>query len=393
MNKKIIYTAIAICVHTITFAQVTKVGNDTLLDVAGWNVEWFGDATSGNGPSDEALQYANVKAILKNTDIDVWGLAEVSNPTTFSALLTDLATYDGVLSSFSQTQKTALIWKKSKFDVISYGNVLTESTYSYDFASRPPLEVALKSKDNNITDTLYFYVLHLKANSSGDNTSNYNRRKNAVGFLKTFLDTNRKGKKCFVLGDWNDDVDQSVVYGTNAYLETPFANFVNDSARYFFTTMALAKAGDNSYVSSQNMIDQQMITRYVKDSFYLAGSSLVMKATAAQVSGYANNTSDHYPVLSRYNMKRYFKPTPPQTGLAEDKVVLQVLAYPNPASQVLHIETSFDFKTVKLVNMLGAAVTETTDSDLDISTFENGMYVLQVSGEAGTAILKLLIQH
>jgi hypothetical protein len=66
-------------------AQVTKVGNDTLIDVAGWNVEWFGDPQ--NGPSNEPTQYTNVKSVIANTDLDVWGLAEISNSTTFTTLL------------------------------------------------------------------------------------------------------------------------------------------------------------------------------------------------------------------------------------------------------------------------------------------------------------------
>lgn len=387
------YTAIVLGGWSTAFAQVTKVGNDTLLDVACWNVEWFGDATSGNGPSNEVLQYTNVKSVLKNTDIDVWGLAEVSNPTTFSTLLTDLVDYDGVLSSFSQTQKTALMWKKSKFDVLSYGNVLTESTYSYDFAGRAPLEVALRSKDNNITDTLYFYVLHLKANSgSGDQTS-YNRRKAAVGYLKTYLDTIKKGKKCFVLGDWNDDVDESVVYISPNYLESPFLNFVSDSNRYFFTSMALSKAGENSYVSSQNMIDHQLITRYVKDSFYVANSAMVMKATAAQISGYSNNTSDHYPVLSRFNMKRYFKPVPPPTGINEIITQENCHVYPNPANHSIHLEIPYPYSRIVLRNGVGELMIESTQSDVNVSELPNGLYVLTIESEYGTVAKKILVQH
>ena len=102
-------------------AQVTKVGNDTLIDVVSWNVEWLGNTS--NGPSNEALQYTNVKTAIANTDMDVWGLAEVCDASLFSSLLQDLSVFDGTLSSFSQTQKTAMLWKKSKFDLISYTNI------------------------------------------------------------------------------------------------------------------------------------------------------------------------------------------------------------------------------------------------------------------------------
>lgn len=393
MKRKLVYIAVALWMNTAAVAQVTKVGNDTLLDVAGWNVEWFGDLS--NGPSDEALQFTNVKSVLKNTDIDVWGLAEVSDLTTFSTLLAELVVYDKVISVFSQTQKTALIWKKSKFDVVSYGNVLTEGTYDDDFAGRPPLEVALKSKDNNITDTLYFYVLHLKANT-GNQTQKvtaYNRRKNAAGHLKTFLDANRKNKKVFVLGDWNDDLDESILYSNGSYLPSPFLGFLNDPANYFYTSLQLTNTGQQSTASYSSMIDHQLISSYIKDSFYVANSAMVMKATANQITGYANTTSDHYPVLSRYNMKRYFKPIPPPTGENELTADMEVSTYPNPATQLVHLETSFPFTKVTLVNMLGEVVAETTLSDINVGALTNGLYFLHVSGTTGTAITKLRIQH
>jgi exonuclease III len=391
MKKIIGYTAVVFAFCSTAFAQVTKVGNDTLLDVAGWNIEWFGDLT--NGPSDEALQFNNVKSVLKNTDIDIWGLAEVSNPTLFASLLTDLTVYDFVLSNFSQTQKTGLIWKKSKFDLVSSASVLTE--YSYDFASRAPLEVALKSKDNNITDTLYFYVLHFKANtgSQTEKVTSYNRRKNAAGYLKTYLDANRKYKKVIVLGDWNDDLDESIVYENGAYLTSPFSNFLTDSARYFFTSLQLTKTGQQSTASYPNMIDHQMISAYMRDSFYVANSSRVMTQTAAQISNYRNNTSDHYPVLGRFNMKRYFKAEPPNTGVDEWNVFDDVLVYPNPASQYLMVDTKQFIKQLVLTDAVGNRLITSYETHIDISGIANGLYFLTIVGDEGKAVKKVFIEH
>jgi hypothetical protein len=61
------------------FSQFPKLGNDTTLDVATWNLEWFGDATSGNGPSDETTQFNNVKNLLNQTEFDIIGVQEMSN--------------------------------------------------------------------------------------------------------------------------------------------------------------------------------------------------------------------------------------------------------------------------------------------------------------------------
>lgn len=377
--------------HFVASAQVTKVGNDTLLDVAGWNVEWFGDVS--NGPSDEQLQYTNVKNLITQTDIDIWGLAEVSDPTTFNTLLADLPNYGGVNSTFSQTQKMALMWKKAKFSLVGFGNILTESTYNYDFAGRPPLEVVLRSKDQPVkNDTIYFYVVHLKANSGSADQSSYDRRKNAAITLKNFIDQNRSGKKCIVLGDWNDDVDQSVVRINSSYLESPFLPFVNDSANYFYASMQLSKAGENSYVSSQNMIDHQLMTKALKDSFYVANSALVMKQTASQISGYASNTSDHYPVLARYNFNR--KAQIPSTGLQWVQKE-SVFVYPNPATDYIVIEgiTAGD---LYLVSITGTTIplTSTSSGTYSTATVPTGLYMLMIRNEDQTlSVSRLLIQQ
>src|SRR5262245_39494420 len=43
-----------------------------------WNVEWLG--SERGGPGDEALQQANVAAVLADHPADVWGLSEVVAP-------------------------------------------------------------------------------------------------------------------------------------------------------------------------------------------------------------------------------------------------------------------------------------------------------------------------
>ena len=55
--------------------NIPKIGNDTLLEVGAWNIEWFGD--TGYGPTDETLQFNNVKAVIEKTDLDVLALEEM----------------------------------------------------------------------------------------------------------------------------------------------------------------------------------------------------------------------------------------------------------------------------------------------------------------------------
>ena len=79
-------------------SQVPQYGSDTLLDVGCWNLEWFG--STEYGPTNEQLQFNNIKQVVNNTDIDLWGFTEMSNYLAYQQLLTDLPQYKGVLATY-----------------------------------------------------------------------------------------------------------------------------------------------------------------------------------------------------------------------------------------------------------------------------------------------------
>lgn len=390
--KFIFVCALLIECAFVARAQVTKVGNDTLLDVACWNVEWFGNTT--NGPSNEALQYTNVKSVMSATAVDVWGLAEVCDYTLFTSLLTDLPEYTGVLSTFNQTQKMALVWRKNWFSLIGFQNINVPGNPDYynAFAGRFPLEVTLKSTWNESADTIYFYVLHLKANSGSGDTSSYNRRKNSIIYLRNWLATNRAGKKIVLLGDWNDDMDQSVVYSNGGYLQTPFQALKADTQTYFIPSLSLSLSGETSYpgFNPKNMIDHIACTRKLSDSFYVAGSSVVLKQLGTQISNFTNTTSDHYPVMARFNLNRY-NASPDTTshdtitsGLISQEMKPELLLYPNPSNGVFYINTSKAWQSIKLFNQLGELVYAQSLNEhtrmLDVSGYvKSGLYVIELS--------------
>ncbi len=396
--KNNIILLFAILFSGIIHAQVTKVGNDTLYDVACWNVEWFGDVNEG--PTNEVTQYNNVRTIITNIEVDVWGLCEVSDPTTFYNLLNELPSYQGVLSTYNQTQKTALIYNRDLFELMS-SNLITDPgnpDYYNAFASgRYPFEVVLRTKTYPF-DSVYFYVVHLKANSGSADQSSYNRRANASLYLQQFLNIQRANKKIVVLGDFNDDVDQSVVRINGSYLASPFQNFNNDSARYYIPSKQLSLAGETTYPNFKpiNMIDHILTSRALSDSFYVKQSAVVLKQLSAQISGYLSNTSDHYPVLTRFNLKRYPKATPidtsnndtiPNTGVRKfAKVTFNV--YPNPTQGIFTIDADVNIQNITLYSLLGEEVytTQPTKNARVITLPEhvkNGMYVLLVQTPFG----------
>lgn len=380
MIKRLFLIFILLEVSGISFAQVPKLGNDTLLDVACWNTEWLGNTS--NGPTDEQLQYDNVKLVMNNTDIDVWGLCEVSDNTTYTNLLNQLPRYNSVISSFSQTQKTALFFRSSMFDLISFQQVLTESQYNYDLAGRTPLEVVLKTKNTAVVDTIYFYVIHLKAIAEQES---YNRRKNAAAHLKTFLDANRAGKKIMVIGDWNDDLD----IATFNSLETPFKNLLADTARYFFTTNQLSIAGKKSYAFiNGSMIDHHLISKALKP-FYVAGSSVVLDQMPTFISNFSNNTSDHYPVLSFFNLKRYTS----NVSLEENRAFSPEM-YTSPDGNTLWIKHA-PVTEVVLRDITGRTfhlpITLSNQmAEADLSQLPKGVYITEISNGESSVVKKLI---
>jgi endonuclease/exonuclease/phosphatase family metal-dependent hydrolase len=273
-------------------------GTASTLDIGNWNLEWFGDPS--NGPTDDALQLQNVKDVISGSDLDVWGLVEVVDATEWNSLKS-LSGYTGILANDASVtngsayyttseQKPALLWKSSVATLVSAKLICTAN--DTDFAGRPPLEVKLHVTLNGGSEDIVFIVLHMKA---FNDVASWQRRQNAAVALKSYLDATYPTQKVIVIGDWNDDVDTSITSGE----PTPYANFVNDPSRYTFPTKALTDAGIASTVSYTDMIDHQLETNEMAATY--VASSVKVYRVDSYITSYGTTTSDHYPVLSRYN--------------------------------------------------------------------------------------------
>ncbi|HEU4730116.1 MAG TPA: endonuclease/exonuclease/phosphatase family protein [Kofleriaceae bacterium] len=276
-------------------------GTATTLDIASWNLEWFGDPS--NGPTDEALQLANVRDVIAGTDFDVWGLEEVVSAARFESLVAQLPGYAGLLANDPSVvdgaafysdfgdgeQKVGLLYKTSVASVLGATVILTQN--DFDFGGRPPLEVKLRVTLDGATADLIVIVMHPKCCADA---SSYQRRVNASSALKAYLDATYPTQKVWVIGDWNDDVDTSIFTGN----PSPYDGFVTDSAGYVVQTKVLSDAGIASTVSFSETIDHHMNTNEAAAS-YIAGSAEVYRVDAF-IARYGRTTSDHYPVLTRY---------------------------------------------------------------------------------------------
>lgn len=358
-------------------------GTDTTLDFGTWNLEWFGHPD--NGPADEALQRENVRDLIKGTDLDLWGLQEVTHASQFQSLMTELPSYKGLLandasvtdgpayySDFSDTEmKVGIIYKTAVASVQSARLILTAN--NDDFAGRPPLEVKMSVTLNGTTENLVVIVLHAKA---GTSATDWDRRKRGADALKNYLDTTYPTQKVIVIGDFNDDVDTSISSGR----ASPYAAFVSDSADYRFPTKTLSDAGVSSTVNYDDMVDHHLTVNEVYDGYVFASA----KVFPAQdyFSNYGTTTSDHYPVLSRYTNTGAGNDPPPAS------ITLSVNGY--KVKGVQHADLGWSGATTSTVDVYrnGAVITTTANDGAhtdNIGTKGSGSYVYKVC-EAGSAI-------
>ena len=83
-------------------------------------------------------------------------------------------------------------------------------------------------------------------------------------------------------------------------------------------------------------------------------------------------------------------------GVDENGENEYVAVYPNPASTLLRLESNGEINNIRLVNTIGQVVynssANVTNTQIDISNFDNGVYFIQIDTKNGTTTQKILIQ-
>jgi aminopeptidase YwaD len=90
----------------------------------------------------------------------------------------------------------------------------------------------------------------------------------------------------------------------------------------------------------------------------------------------------------------------PVTGSISDRSFLdQVSVYPNPAQNVLHIESPLPTQKIKvsIANLLGSVIlpsTEVVVQSMDITSLSSGIYVLTIQDEtSGASITRKFVKE
>lgn len=379
----------------------------TTLDIIGWNIEFFG-APFNSGPPDKDLQESNVKKLMRYFDADVYGLVEIVDTTRLRRLRDSLGTnYDFVISPTSsngsiggngwrQAQKLAVMYKKNIFTNVSSRAMLSGSpTAVSNWASgRVPFLFRADATIGSITKTVNIIVVHGKAGSTADD---YNRRLAGVQELKDTLDAHFSTANTFIIGDYNDALNQTISTGSGPQSSyQPLIVDSTDADHYKSITLSLANAGQTSMINFPNVVDNHVISNEVVP-FYVLNSAKIRTDVTVVVPDFvsAHNTSDHYPIFSQYSLAGIVTsvPTIPvnETGIK---------VFPNPYTTDLTLQSMKTLNNVKinLVNMEGQLVDQRAYAVIvagsnvrpQFKPTSKGVYFLQVETKDFKTVIKLV---
>ena len=214
------------------------------LDVMTWNMEFFGATINNFGPSDVTLQAANAIQVFQATLPDVIAVQEVSDEDLLASIVAQLPGYSVICSDrFSRSfeepdptfppQKLCLIYNTEVVEILET-RVLFEQIYdearmglnnlldgyptgtpsSFWSSGRLPWLITAIADINGVKEKINFINIHAK---SGSSTEDLERRRFDNQALKDTLDAFYADENIILLGDYNDDLDESIGSGPSTY--------------------------------------------------------------------------------------------------------------------------------------------------------------------------------
>ncbi|MCV9385560.1 DUF5689 domain-containing protein [Reichenbachiella ulvae] len=298
---------------------------ENTVDIATWNMEFFGSEIANYGPSDVALQMQNAITILENLHADIIAVQEVSEESLLDSVATALGSYNYVCSqvysySFEEpnpgdpfpAQKLCYLYDTTTVDYIS-DRVIFDQFYtdartgvindlddhpgsngasSFWSSGRLPYMLTAQVSAMGATKEINLVNIHAK---SGAGSNDLARRAYDVAVLKDTLDAMYGSESVIILGDYNDDLDESIGGGVSSY-----EVLLQDTAAYQAPTLSLSEAGFRSYLFADNMIDHIMISNELISDLIEGSETTIIPF--GLVDNYSGTTSDHLPVRVRFDI-------------------------------------------------------------------------------------------
>lgn len=398
------------CCLFITFIYATNARSQSsaaTLDVVGWNIEWFG--ADFQAPANDDLQRENAKKIIRYLDADIYGLVEMVDTAQIRRLVDSLGSnYAYIISDYCSNttapgtnawkngQKLVFLYKRDIFSNVTTKGLLRTSSPAYgNWASgRFPFMLTGDATINGITKNINFIVIHGKA---GSTTTDYDRRLAGAEELKDTLDAQFPNSLNIIFGDFNDALNQTISTGSGP--ETSYQPIVvdsTDSDHYKSITLPLAYAGQTTMINFPNVVDNHVISNEMVP-FYVLNSVQIRTDIISVVPDYvtAHNTSDHWPVFSKYNLSGLISAVPNISPASAG-----IFAYPNPFFGELSIRTNNNLNDVdlQLLNVQGQVLSQekfrhvsagTTISPV-IPALTKGIYFLQVQTREFRTVVRVI---
>jgi len=177
---------------------------------------------------------------------------------------------------------------------------MSDTLYNYWASGRFPLKMEAMVTINSITYPVSVILIHAKAQNSADA---YSRRKKAATALKQYLDSVKVNQRFIIMGDYNDDLDQTVASSGDVdpsdFPNSSYKVLIDDVAQYKALTLPLSLNGEKSTVSFNDVIDHFVVSNEM-NSDYVAGSAQIITSVESLITNFGSTTSDHYPVLTRF---------------------------------------------------------------------------------------------
>lgn len=406
MNKALIIFLYVFLFSAIARSQSTP----STLDVISWNIEFFG-APYASGPPNKDLQETNVKRLIRYFNADLYGLLEVVDTMRLRRVVDSLGNTEfgyvvapycsnntsGTGASWTSGQKQAYIYRKSIFSNVTTRGIMRNSSAAYaNWASgRFPFLLSAKVTIDGISKSLNFILIHGK---SGNTVEDFNKRQAAANELKDTLDAQFSTSNTFIIGDYNDALHTSIYTGSAISSYNTIVADSTDTDHYKSVTLPLGSAGQTSMINFPNVIDNHVISNEVVP-FYVLGSAQIRTDVTSVVTDYvtAHNTSDHYPVFSKYSLAGIITSVP-----SVSPAITGIKVSPNPFDADITISASKTLNNVHLTlfNSVGQIIHKQSLGVIaagstiqpDLPLLQKGFYFLQVETKQFRTVIKLIHQ-
>ncbi|MBB6610878.1 choice-of-anchor J domain-containing protein [Pontibacter sp. Tf4] len=366
------------------------------LDVVTWNMKWFG--ATGQGPSNEELQFENAKKVIEHLNADIIGVQEVAD----DAKIAELAAATGytyITKPVTGQQQIGFLYKADVVTVRKdkvllsklFNDIKAGTTNLTDYptgdelfwaSGRLPYMVEFEANIDGAKQRIHVINLHAKAN--GDNSDlDYQRRQYDAKVLSDSLAAQYGNVNLILLGDFNDDVDVSVV-GTNQ--KSSFDVFVADEANYSTLTLDLSKADKVTYESGslRSFLDHIFISNELTDE-YVASSIAIEEQLLNLIPNFRSTTSDHLPVSARFTVTNTTYPVAVAFSQAS------VSKTEDAGTFTVSLTVAEAVATAQTVTIAPKAGATASAADYTIAGAENGTVTVTIPANATTASFDVTI--